>query len=153
MTKFKVTNVIGAAILASGTTALAGDVHLTIESWCNDDLVIWQDKIIPVFEADNPGVPVKFTPSAPTECNAVLNSKLYAGLAGDIITCRPFDVSLALYTAGHLADITNIEGMKTLPQLQNQAGVRMTPVFSIVCRWPLLSTGLFTIRRRLPSST
>jgi raffinose/stachyose/melibiose transport system substrate-binding protein len=41
----------------------------------------------------------------------VLNSKLDAGSAGDIITCRPFDASLALYDAGHLADITDLEGM------------------------------------------
>ena len=84
---------------------------LTIESWRNDDLAIWQDKIIPAFEAANPGIKVKFTPSAPAEYNAVLNSKLDAGSAGDIITCRPFDASLALYEAGHLADLTDLEGM------------------------------------------
>ena len=38
-----------------------------------------------------------FSPSAPAEYNAVLNSKLEAGSAGDLITCRPFDASLALY--------------------------------------------------------
>ncbi|MGC1496990.1 MAG: ABC transporter substrate-binding protein [Sulfitobacter sp.] len=93
-------------------TAMAEDVTLTIESWRNDDLAIWQDKIIPAFEAENPGIKVKFTPSAPAEYNAVLNSKLDAGSAGDIITCRPFDASLALYEAGHLADVTGIDGMK-----------------------------------------
>lgn len=102
------------ALLAS--TMLAGmaqaeDATLTIESWRNDDLAIWQDKIIPAFEAANPGIKVKFTPSAPAEYNAVLNSKLDAGSAGDIITCRPFDASLALYEAGHLADVTDLEGM------------------------------------------
>ncbi|WP_417242980.1 ABC transporter substrate-binding protein [Celeribacter sp.] len=99
------------------TTAIAGaaaaqDVTLTIESWRNDDLAIWQDKIIPAFEEANPGIKLKFTPSAPAEYNAVLNSKLDAGSAGDIITCRPFDASLALYEAGHLANISDIEGMK-----------------------------------------
>jgi len=111
MTRLRMTNMIGAIMLSGGTAAMAEDVHLTIESWRNDDLIIWQDKIIPAFEADNPTIKVKFTPSAPTEYNAVLNSKLDAGSAGDIITCRPFDASLALYKAGHLADITNIEGM------------------------------------------
>ena len=101
-------------MLSGGTSAMAEDVHLTIESWRNDDLIIWQDKIIPAFEADNPTIKVKFTPSAPTEYNAVLNSKLDAGSAGDIITCRPFDASLALYKAGHLADITNIKGINNL---------------------------------------
>jgi len=99
------------------TTAIAGaaaaqDVTLTIESWRNDDLAIWQDKIIPAFEEAHPGIKLKFTPSAPAEYNAVLNSKLDAGSAGDIITCRPFDASLALYDAGHLTNITDLDGMK-----------------------------------------
>ena len=98
------------------TTVLAGaavaqDVTLTIESWRNDDLAIWQNDIIPAFEAAHPGIKLNFTPSAPAEYNAVLNSKLDAGSAGDIITCRPFDASLALFDAGHLADISDLEGM------------------------------------------
>jgi raffinose/stachyose/melibiose transport system substrate-binding protein len=111
MTKLKITGALLASTLLAGTSALAADVTLTIESWRNDDLTIWQDKIIPAFEAANPGIKVKFTPSAPAEYNAVLNSKLSAGSAGDIITCRPFDASLALFDAGHLADITSIDGM------------------------------------------
>ncbi|MGB7261727.1 MAG: ABC transporter substrate-binding protein, partial [Albidovulum sp.] len=111
MTKSNLGKLLLATTLLSGTAALAQDATLTIESWRNDDLAIWQDKIIPAFEATHPGIKVKFTPSAPAEYNAVLNSKLDAGSAGDIITCRPFDASLALYDAGHLADITNIEGM------------------------------------------
>jgi raffinose/stachyose/melibiose transport system substrate-binding protein len=98
------------------TTVLAGaavaqDVTLTIESWRNDDLAIWQNDIIPAFEAAHPGIKLNFTPSAPAEYNAVLNSKLDAGSAGDIITCRPFDASLALFDAGHLANISDLEGM------------------------------------------
>ena len=100
---------LGTTLLAG--TAMAEDVTLTIESWRNDDLTIWQDKIIPAFEAAHPGIKLNFTPSAPAEYNAVLNSKLDAGSAGDIITCRPFDASLALYEAGHLADISDLEGM------------------------------------------
>ena len=77
-------------------------------------MILSYGKIIPAFEADNPTIKVKFTPSAPTEYNAVLNSKLDVGAADDIITCRPFDVSLALSKAGHLADITNIKGINNL---------------------------------------
>src|SRR5919109_558262 len=91
---------LSATILASAGHAHAQDVTLTIESWRNDDLSIWQDKIIPAFEAKNPGIKVKFAPSAPAEYNAALNSKLEAGSAGDLITCRPFDASLALYDKG-----------------------------------------------------
>jgi raffinose/stachyose/melibiose transport system substrate-binding protein len=103
---------LASTILASASLANAQDATLTIESWRNDDLEIWQTKIIPAFEAKHPGIKVKFTPSAPAEYNGVLNSKLDAGSAGDLITCRPFDASLALYDAGHLAAVTDLEGMK-----------------------------------------
>ncbi len=111
MTRHTFTASLLATTMLAGT-AMAQDVTLTIESWRNDDLAIWQDQIIPAFEAENPGIKVKFTPSAPAEYNAVLNSKLDAGSAGDIITCRPFDASLALFEAGHLADVTDLEGME-----------------------------------------
>ena len=91
--------------------AHAEDVTLNIESWRNDDLTIWQDQIIPAFEAANPGIKVNFAPSAPAEYNAVLNSKLDAGSAGDLITCRPFDASLDLYTKGQLTDLTPLAAM------------------------------------------
>ena len=82
------------ALVATG--AFAQDATLTIESWRNDDLKLWQTEIIPAFEAKHPGIKVNFTPSAPAEYNAVLNSKLDAGSAGDLITCRPFLASLVL---------------------------------------------------------
>jgi raffinose/stachyose/melibiose transport system substrate-binding protein len=102
--------------LLLGTAAMAGpaaaqDVTLTIESWRNDDLAIWQETIIPAFESSHPGIKVAFAPSAPTEYNAALNSKLDAGSAGDLITCRPFDASLELFNKGKLADLTGLAAM------------------------------------------
>lgn len=105
---------IGAILMtatALATPAFAQDVVLNIESWRNDDLPIWQEKIIPAFEAAHPGIKLNFTPSAPAEYNAVLNSKLQGGSAGDIITCRPFDASLQLFDNGQLADLTDLAGM------------------------------------------
>ena len=52
------------ALSAIAAPAFAEDVTLTIESWRNDDLAIWQEKIIPAFEAANPGIKVVFAPSA-----------------------------------------------------------------------------------------
>lgn len=101
---------LGSTILAA-TGALAEDATLTIESWRNDDLAIWQDKLIPAFEKANPGIKVKFTPSAPPEYNAALNAKLDAGSAGDVVACRPFDASLELYKKGHLTDLSTLAGM------------------------------------------
>ncbi len=114
---------LSAMLLASGGIAQAEDVTLTIESWRNDDLAIWQDKIIPAFEAKNPGIKVKFTPAAPAEYNAVLNSKLDAGSAGDLITCRPFDASLALFDKGYLAPLTDLEGMKNFSDVAKSAWI------------------------------
>jgi raffinose/stachyose/melibiose transport system substrate-binding protein len=114
---------LGMALLAS--TVLAGmataETTISIESWRNDDLVLWQDKIIPAFEAANPGIKVKFTPSAPAEYNAVLNSKLDAGSAGDLITCRPFDASLALYEGGKLADLSDLPAMGSFSAVAKSA--------------------------------
>jgi len=104
-----------------GTGALAQDVTLTIESWRNDDLSIWQDKIIPAFEAANPGIKVVFAPTAPAEYNAALNSKLDAGTAGDLITCRPFDASLALYDKGQLADLSDLAAMANFSDVAKSA--------------------------------
>nr|WP_306044477.1 ABC transporter substrate-binding protein [Nioella sp. MMSF_3534] len=116
---------LGAGLLATtilaGTVASAQDVTLTIESWRNDDLLLWQDVIIPAFEANHPGIHVEFTPSAPAEYNAVLNSKLEAGSAGDLITCRPFDASLALYEDGHLADLSDLDAMANFSSVAQSA--------------------------------
>ncbi len=130
------------ALLTS--TLLAGavqaqDVTLTIESWRNDDLTIWQDTIIPAFEAANPGIKVVFAPTAPAEYNAALNSKLAAGSAGDLITCRPFDASLELYNQGHLADLSGLASManfspvaKSAWQTDDAAATFCVPMASVI---------------------
>ncbi|MEM7300670.1 MAG: ABC transporter substrate-binding protein [Pseudomonadota bacterium] len=114
---------MASAFLGVAGVAHAEDVTLTIESWRNDDLSIWQEKIIPAFEAKHPGIKVKFSPSAPAEYNAVLNSKLDAGSAGDLITCRPFDTSLALYDKGHLASLVDLEGIGNFSDVAKSAWI------------------------------
>ncbi|WOS62926.1 ABC transporter substrate-binding protein [Sinorhizobium fredii] len=112
---------LASSILGSAGLAHAEDVTLTIESWRNDDLAIWQEKLIPAFEAKNPGIKVVFSPSAPTEYNSALNAKLDAGSAGDLITCRPFDPSLELYNKKHLADLTSLPGMENFSDVAKSA--------------------------------
>ncbi|WP_449044627.1 ABC transporter substrate-binding protein [Paracoccus versutus] len=118
------TKTIRLALLASTLltgAAWAQDVTLTIESWRNDDLAIWQEKIIPAFESANPGIKINFAPSAPPEYNAVLNSKLDAGSAGDLITCRPFDASLELFKKGKLADLSDLAAMANFSDVAKSA--------------------------------
>ena len=116
--------ILGTAILAStalGNAAWAQDVTLNIESWRNDDIAVWQETLIPAFEQANPGIKVVFSPTAPADYNAVLNSKLDAGSAGDLITCRPFDASLELYDKGQLADLTSLASMANFSDVAKSA--------------------------------
>ncbi|MEB2845072.1 extracellular solute-binding protein [Rhizobiales bacterium RZME27] len=113
------TTVLVPAALAG--VANAADTALTIESWRNDDLSIWQEKLIPAFEAKNPGIKVTFAPMAPTEYNSAVNAKLEAGTAGDLITCRPFDLSLAMFEKGQLAALNDLDGIKNFSDTAKSA--------------------------------
>ncbi len=112
---------LASSVLAGVGVASAADVTLNIESWRNDDMQIWQEKIIPAFEAKHPGIKVTFSPSAPTEYNAALNAKLDAGSAGDLVACRPFDTSLQLFEKGKLEDLTGLDGMKNFSDVAKSA--------------------------------
>ncbi len=112
-----------AAPAESEAPAAGEPVTLTIESWRNDDLAIWQDTIIPAFNAKYPNIEVVFAPSAPAEYNGALNTKLEGGTAGDLITCRPFDASLALYDQGHLASLNDLPGMENFGDVAKSAWI------------------------------
>jgi raffinose/stachyose/melibiose transport system substrate-binding protein len=104
-----------------GSALAQGKVRLTIESWRNDDLKIWQETILPAFMKKYPGIEVVFAPTAPTEYNAVLDTKLKAGTAGDLITCRPFDKSLELFNAKHLDSLNDLPGMNNFSEVAKAA--------------------------------
>ncbi|UCH26446.1 MAG: carbohydrate ABC transporter substrate-binding protein [Trueperaceae bacterium] len=108
-------------VILVGSPVLAQ--QLTIESWRNDDLGIWRDIIIPAFNEQYPDIEVVFAPTAPAEYNAVLASKLQAGTAGDLITCRPFDNSLNLFLEGHLASLNDLPGMDNFSDVAKSAWI------------------------------
>ncbi len=112
---------LGTCLVGGAAQALAEDATLTIESWRNEDLAIWQDKIIPAFNAKYPDIKVVFSPAGSGQYDAALNSKLAGGTAGDLITCRPFDTSLNLYKQGNLADITTLPGMENFSDVAKSA--------------------------------
>ncbi len=99
-----------AAAAALVASAQAGT--LTIESWRVDDKALWEQVLIPAFQRKHPGVEVKFAPTAPTEYDSSLAARLAGGTAGDLIVCRPFDVSLSLYKKGHLEKLDGRAGME-----------------------------------------
>jgi raffinose/stachyose/melibiose transport system substrate-binding protein len=107
----------------AGDAGGGGEVTLVIESWRNDDLAIWEDTILPAFHEQHPDINVTFQPTAPDEYNAALESKLGGGTAGDLITCRPFDLSLGLYEDGHLEEITDLEGLDSFGDVALSAWV------------------------------
>jgi len=111
---------ISAALTGMALPAFA-QTTLTIESWRNDDLSIWQQQIIPAFEKDHPNIKIIFSSYSPPEYNAVLNAKLDANSAGDLITCRPFDASLELFRKGQLADLTELAGMENFSDVAKSA--------------------------------
>jgi raffinose/stachyose/melibiose transport system substrate-binding protein len=96
---------------------------LIIESWRNDDLSIWRDTIIPAFNAQFPDIQVEFQPSPPADYNALLNSRLEAGTAGDLITCRPFDASLELFNNGNLASLNDLPGIDNFSDVARSAWI------------------------------
>ncbi|MBK8139350.1 MAG: carbohydrate ABC transporter substrate-binding protein [Anaerolineae bacterium] len=103
--------------------ALAQDDTIVIESWRNDDLTIWQDVIIPAFNVHYPDIKVVFSPSPPADYNGLLGSKLEAGTAGDLITCRPFDASLTLFNDGYLASLNDLPGMENFSDVAKSAWI------------------------------
>lgn len=113
-------------LLALAVPSFAQDVSgsITIESWRNDDLVIWQDVIIPAFNAHYPDIEVIFAPVGdPAQYNAALNAKLEGGTAGDLITCRPFDQSLTLFNEGYLASLNDLPGMDNFSPVAQSAWI------------------------------
>jgi raffinose/stachyose/melibiose transport system substrate-binding protein len=105
--------VAAAAALVCSSLANAGT--LTIESWRVDDKGLWEDVLLPAFHKANPGITVKFAPTSPPEYNSALNARLTAGTAGDLITCRPFDVSLDLFKKGQLDTLNGNAALKNFP--------------------------------------
>lgn len=112
MTNLRLLPLIAAALCGTTVSVFAQQTTLTIESWRADDLVIWQDTIIPAFEAAYPDINVVFSPTESTRYNATLDAKLAAGTAGDLITCRPFDAGLALYQKGQLTSLNDLPGIE-----------------------------------------
>lgn len=98
-----------------------GETVLVLESWRYDDRAVWRERILPAFEAAHPGIRVRFRPSEPADYDAALSARLAAGKAGDLIACRPFDASLALYKAGHLDGLDGLAGMAHFPRAAKSA--------------------------------
>ena len=114
---------IATAVILSSAGMVNAAGTLTIESWRSDDANIWSDVIIPAFNKSHPDTTVYFTPTPPTQYNSALQAKLQAGTAGDLITCRPFDTSLTLFTSGYLDSLNDLKGLAEFSDVAKSAWV------------------------------
>ncbi|MCZ7540997.1 MAG: ABC transporter substrate-binding protein [Anaerolineae bacterium] len=127
MKKFAALLLVLALVVAFAPTAsriqAQEKVQLVIESWRNDDTVLWEDVIIPAFNAHYPNIEVTFVAPPPAEYNAALNAKLEGGTAGDLITCRPFDQSLNLFNKGYLLSLNDLPGLEHFGSVARSAWI------------------------------
>src|SRR3989442_13322837 len=63
-----------------------GQVSLTVESWRNDDLPVWQDTILPAFTKHYQNIKAVFGPNGPTEVNGALHGKFSRAAARDMLS-------------------------------------------------------------------
>jgi len=116
----------------------ADKVTLVLGSWRTEDIEGY-GKILAVFMKSHPDIEVKFEPTLNTEYNAQLESALAAGKGPDLITCRPFDISLLNYTKGYLANIKDLPGLdhftdvaKSAWSTDNKDAVFCVPMASVI---------------------
>ncbi len=113
MNRFTRSALGGLALAVAG--GAAAETTLKIESWRVDDKDLWEDTLIPAFEQSHPEIKLKFVPTTPTEYDSSVRARLEGNTGGDIITCRAFDQSLALYKRGHLMALNGKPGMEHFP--------------------------------------
>lgn len=105
-----------AVATASLPAAAQGDpVTLTFDSWRTEDLPQWAEQIIPAFQASHPDIKVDYQPTTATQYDQALNTKFASGAAADLVACRAFDAALALWQAGYLADLSDVQGLGNYP--------------------------------------
>ncbi len=109
---------------AAPAAASGGEVTITVESWRTDDTAVWEGTILPAFNAKYAGkIKAVYAPTNPDDYNSVLNSKLQAGQAGDVLAVRPFDLGLALYNQKFLANLSDLKGMEHFSDVARSAWI------------------------------
>lgn len=106
-------------LLSCSSCADAG--VLTLESWRNDDRALWENTLIPAFNRKHPGIEIRYQASMPTEYDAQLTARMANGTAGDLLACRPFQVSLNWYKRAYLERLDGKAGMEYFPASALQA--------------------------------
>ncbi|OEO31494.1 hypothetical protein VW23_001180 [Devosia insulae DS-56] len=103
---------LGVSLIAMSGAAVAQSVTLTLGSWRTEDLAVWQDKVLPAFEAAHPDINVEFAPVNTNEYNAAMQSQIEGGAGPDLITCRPFDVNNEWIGRGYFTKLDGLAGLE-----------------------------------------
>ncbi|BAS28296.1 extracellular solute-binding protein [Limnochorda pilosa] len=99
-------------ILAPAVPVSAQEVNLTFWSWRTEDQAAY-DQFIQAFEAENPGIHVRFVPYKNTEYNTIVATALQAGSGPDIIHLRAYGGLEPLADAGYLMPMDDqVEALK-----------------------------------------
>jgi raffinose/stachyose/melibiose transport system substrate-binding protein len=111
--------VLALAMPFSGVQAQS-KVTLILGSWRTEDIEGY-GKILAIFNKAHPNIEVKFEPTLNTEYDSQLTTALQGGKGPDLITCRPFDLSLLNYQAGYLANVKDLPGLEHFSDVAKSA--------------------------------
>ena len=134
------------ALLSLPLTAMS--TTLTMETWRVDDQALWQQTLLPLLHKTAPDLDVKLNPVKTSEYDATLQQRLENKTAGDLIICRPYDQSLALFKAGHLVDLTDFPGMENFPSFAKSAWQTDTGAATFCL--PIASVILARLEKQMP---
>lgn len=93
--------------LAPAIGVRAQDVTLTFWSWRTEDVGPYE-QFIAAFEAENPGIRVRFVPYRNTEYNTIIATALQAGSGPDIVHLRAYGGMEPLAQAGYLMPLDGL---------------------------------------------
>ncbi|MBU1589255.1 MAG: extracellular solute-binding protein [Actinobacteria bacterium] len=106
---------VGLTLAGCSTGGDAGDsgdvTTITFGNWRVEDQALWEENVIPAFEAAHPDIKVTYQPTGTDDYNAAIQSQIESGTGPDVIMCRPFDVNRAWIEDGYFDDLTGLDGI------------------------------------------
>lgn len=108
------TAALGLAAAATAVPAFAQE--LTFWSWRQEDKAVYEE-LIGKFEAENPGITVKFEPFEATQYNTILATALAGDEGPDIMQVRAYGGFESVAEAGYLMPLSGeIDGLDAMPE-------------------------------------
>lgn len=102
---------ISLAGCSAGGGGDADTVTITFGNWRTEDATLWEQNVIPAFEASHPGIKVTYQPTDTNDYNAAIASQIESGTGPDVIMCRPFDVNRGWIEDGYFDDLKSLKSI------------------------------------------